>query len=413
MRGRKAMLLLKETSSQPKVQKFLESVSRNSMKTKNVYKIGLSYFQTYLSEKIGSDFTLETLLDELASCRMNIYNILDDFVSYVINKTIDTKISSRSLHVYLTAVRSYLAYYDIDIVPAKFKRKVRIPRLYREDELAIDASDIRKILLSCTNRRLKAYLFVLASGGMRAVEGLAIRNRDLDYSTNPTKVHIRKEYAKTGVARDIYISEEASECVKQWLKWKYRSKTKLGLNPEHPPEDLVFSGRNYRNDQVTPNGIYYKVAHEFQKLLEIVGMDDRKEGLQKRRKITLHTFRRHAKTTISNQVGQDFSEWFLGHSKSPYWTLKEPARREIYATKCMKYLTFLDYSTLEYTGKNIEARLVEKDEEMKFVKEQIKSILSALNILGPDDKALLAKRLIENGMYTTQKSHEWSKRADS
>lgn len=345
---------------------------------------------------------LESLLDRLGRSQLDIYNVLDNFVSYIINKPHVAKISPRSLHVYLTAVRSFLAYYDIDLVPAKFKRKVKIPRHYREDELAIDASDIRKILLSCSNRRLKAYLLVLASGGMRAVEALAIRNMDLDFSTRPTKVHIRKEYAKTGVARDIYISEEASECIKQWLNWKYRNKRKLGLKSEHPPQDLVFSGRYYRVDQATPNGIYFKVAHEFQKLLEIVGLDDRKEGLQKRRKITLHTFRRHAKTTVSNQVGQDFSEWFLGHSKSPYWTLKEPARREIYATKCLKHLTFLDYSTLEDTEKNTEARLVERDKEMKIMKGQIQSILNALNILGPNEKTILAKHLIENGIYVMQ-----------
>ena len=44
-----------------------------------------------------------------------------------------------------------------------------MPKMYREDEEALDASDIRKILLGCNNRRLKSYLLVLASGGMRAV----------------------------------------------------------------------------------------------------------------------------------------------------------------------------------------------------------------------------------------------------
>ena len=75
------------------------------------------------------------------------------------------------------------------------------------------------------------------------------------------------------------------------------------------------------------------------------------------------------KTVISNQVGQDYSEWFLGHSKSPYWTLKEAGRRDIYATKCMKYLTFLDYTTLETTGKNIESKLLEKEREIQVLKE--------------------------------------------
>ena len=97
-------------------------------------------------------------------------------------------------------------------------------------------------------------------------------------------------------------------------------------------------------------------------------MDNRKEGML-RRKITLHSFRRHAKTVIRTQVGQDYSEWFLGHSKSPYWTLKEGNRRDIYVTKCMKYLTFLDYSLLEATGKNIESKLLEKEKEIQILKE--------------------------------------------
>jgi len=58
-----------------------------------------------------------------------------------------------------------------------------------------------------------------------------------------------------------------------------------------------------------------KILKEFQKLLEIVGLDKRKEGgKQKRRKITLHSFRRFVKTVISDQTNQDYSEWILGHS---------------------------------------------------------------------------------------------------
>ena len=72
-----------------------------------------------------------------------------------------------------------------------------MPKSYREDEEPLDASDVRKILLSCNNRRMKTYLLVLASGGMRAVECLAIRLKDLDFTISPTKIHIRKEYSKT------------------------------------------------------------------------------------------------------------------------------------------------------------------------------------------------------------------------
>lgn len=109
-----------------------------------------------------------------------------------------------------------------------------------------------------------------------------------------------------------------------------------------------------------------KIGHEFNSVLKTVGMDERKEGMN-RRKITLHSLRRYVKTVTATQTNSDYSEWFLGHAKSSYWTMKEPERREIYATRLMKSLTFLDYTTLELTGKNVEARLEEKDKQIEFL----------------------------------------------
>jgi hypothetical protein len=37
---------------------------------------------------------------------------------------------------------------------------------------------------------------------------------------------------------------------------------------------------------------------------------------------------------------------------------------------CMKYLTFLDYVTLESAGKNIEAQLSEKDKEIQLLRHR-------------------------------------------
>ena len=128
-----------------------------------------------------------------------------------------------------------------------------------------------------------------------------------------------------------------------------------------------------------PRHLYVKIVNEFEKLLAIARMDERKEdGLGRRRKITLHSLRRFVKTVISDQVGQDYSEWFLGHAKSPYYTKKEIDRRQIYATKCMKYLTFLDYATLEATGKSIEAKLREKDREIYSIREKYEQDLKAV-----------------------------------
>ncbi|MFY9799471.1 MAG: tyrosine-type recombinase/integrase [Candidatus Nitrosopolaris sp.] len=283
-----------------KVVTFLSSIERNSLKSRNAYQNGLINFQRFLSQKYHN-YNLETILKPLLKDKINRYELLDSFISYLQI----SNLTPSSIKLYMASVRSYLAYNDVDIMPSKFKRKVKMPKSYREDEEALDTSDIRKILLACNNRRLKTYLLVLASGGMRAVEGLAIRIKDIDFSVNPTKIRIRN--TKTRVSRDIYISNEATNYLKQWLDWKYNNTERPRRQDEN---DLVFTIYNTKN----PNTLYVKVLTEFQKLLAIAALDERKEGgKQKRRKITLHSFRRFTKSVISDQVNQDFSEWFLGH----------------------------------------------------------------------------------------------------
>jgi integrase len=363
-----------------RVATFLSSIERNSLKSRYAYQIGLIHFQGFLSQKYP-DYDLETILKPLLEDKINRYEVLDMFITYL--QTFN--LTPSSIKVYMTSLRSYFAYYDVDVIPSKFKRKVKMPKSYREDEEPLDTSDIRKILLACNNRRLKPYLLVLASGGMRAVEGLAIRIKDIDFSVNPTKIHIRKEYAKTKVARDIYISNEATHYLKQWLEWKYNNHERPR---RHDENDLVFTIYKTKN----PNTVYVKVLTEFQKLLAIAALDERKEGGKlRRRKITLHSFRRFTKSVISDQVNQDYSEWFLGHNKSPYYTKKEPDIRDIYATKCMKYLTFLDYTTLEARGKSIEANLQEKDKEIEELRHHDKVKEDALATLSDQVMKLMVE----------------------
>jgi integrase len=352
---------------QSKVQEFLDSVARNSEKSKKLYFTGLSHFQTFLSSSNKySEFTVDSILKPVVENQINIYTLIDNFISYLTTKH-KNKLSANAISLYVAAVRSYFLYHDVDIVSGKFKRRVRLPKKFREDEEPLDASDIRIILLSCNNRRLKAYLLTLASGGMRAMEAIGIRNCDIDYSVRPTKIHIRALLSKTRVARDIYVSDECTKFLKELEDYKYRYRRKSrGGTLEKLPDQLVFGKQGRTSDL---EGLYQGLWEEFNKILHIVKMDGRKEGMS-RRKITLHSLRRNAKTVISTQVGTDYSEWFLGHAgKSVYWTMKESERRELYSSKCMKYLTFLDYTILEITGKNIESQLLEKDKEIQLLKQ--------------------------------------------
>ena len=130
-----------------------------------------------------------------------------------------------------------------------------MPTVLREDEKAIDSNDIKEFLHHCNNRRLEAFILVLASGGMRASEALAIRECDIDFGNSlsdknePATLRIRKECSKTRTERHIFISNEAVRYLHEWIEWKYRDRTAERKyyslkNRVRSKNDLIFSTVN-------------------------------------------------------------------------------------------------------------------------------------------------------------------------
>jgi hypothetical protein len=112
------------------------------------------------------------------------------------------------------------------------------------------------------------------------------------------------------------------------------------------------------------------MLEQFEKLQKTADKDQCKEN-SRRRKITLHSFRRTCFSIINDQVGSEYANWFLGHNHSAYWTRKEQERSSIYLEKCMPYLTILDYSALDNRSKNIETALKEKDKSLQQLTKQV------------------------------------------
>ena len=96
----------------------------------------------------------------------------------------------------------------------------------------------------------------------------------------------------------------------------------------------------------------------FAKTLDRIGMGLREDGNEIRRQITLHSFRRWVKSTISDLGYADYSEWFIGHSGSTYWRKKDHEKAEIFK-KIEPYLTFLNITQLSRQGADLESKLEE------------------------------------------------------
>jgi hypothetical protein len=112
----------------PNVERFLSSLKRNSLNTSNGYKTPIAYFHEFLLANYSQ--TVDSIIQPLVNKEIDVYSLLDEFIGFVQTK----RINHSSINQYLTGIRSYLSYYDVDIVPAKFKKRVRIPKIYHEEE---------------------------------------------------------------------------------------------------------------------------------------------------------------------------------------------------------------------------------------------------------------------------------------
>jgi hypothetical protein len=122
------------------------------------------------------------------------------------------------------------------------------------------------------------------------------------------------------------------------------------------------------------------MCFEFEHTLDRVGKGSRENHNRKaRRKITLHSFRRYVKTTISDLGYSDYSEYFIGHSGSTYYTKSEDIVRMF--EKIEPYLTFLDYEEIDRRGADIASRLEEKErmiQNMMRKQEQFEQLIQSL-----------------------------------
>jgi integrase len=337
------------------------------------YNERLKKFRAFVSEGYG--LGIDEIIKLITKGKIDVYNALANYILYLKEKN-NNSISPITLKNYVITIKNFLEYSDIDISPRKFKLKVRLPKVIRKNKEALSKDDVIDILNSCSDIRLKTYVMFLAAGGFRAVEALSIRIKDPDLESKPARVFVRGEYTKTKADRIVFLTEEVTRQLTSWLAYKYRKRRVCykGENgnqnnektiteyrtPSQRENDLIFAV--YQNTRMpNPDGIYDDIAKSFAKTLDRMGKGEREDGNEGMTQITLHSFRRFVKTTISDLGFSDYSEYFIGHSGSTYWQKKDSEKAEIFR-KIEPYLTFLNIHELERHGADIQSKIEELEE---------------------------------------------------
>ena len=354
---------------------YIDNVSTMSASTAYEYLARLNDFKNFIAKKYDNQLRLDDILSKIKKGKEDPYLVLNGYAAYLKNRNI----TALTLKQRIVTAKNFFEYCDIDISPRKFKLKVKLPKEVRKKKEALSKEDIIEILNVCDNIRLRTYVMLLAATGLRAVEALSTRITDLDLDSNFPKLFVRGEYTKTKADRVVFLTEEVTQQLKSWLDYKYRTRrvshqdkqTGRSITESRTPDknsnDLVFAV--YQNKGVpNPKHLYHDLGRSFARTLDRSGKGNWEDSNQRRRKITLHSFRRFVKSTISDLGYADFSEWFIGHSGSTYWTKKDSEKAEIFR-KVEPYLTFLNIPQLERQGADIQSKV----EELELLNQSLRN----------------------------------------
>ena len=370
-----------------------------SKSTAHEYLMRLNSFRNFVLASYNGRLTVDKIVTKIRKGSEDPYTIIRNYAAFLQQTN---NISNSTLKYRIVTLKNFLEFYDVDISPRKFKLKVKLPKVVRKTKEALSKEDVIDIMNACSDIRLKTYLMLLASTGMRPVEALSIRVKDLVLKSNPSRLFVRGEYTKTKSDRTIFLTQELDNQLSSWLVYRYRKRRICYLEngktvtqyrtPSMKESDLVFSVHRSSGNP-NPVSLYVEFRTSFAKTLDRMGKGTREDGNERRRKITLHSFRRFVKTTISDLGYQDFSEYFIGHSGSTYWTKKESEKAEIFK-KIEPYLTFLNVYQLERQGADIQSRVDELEELNDSLRERDRTKDDAISQLS-DQLMTLTVRLQE------------------
>jgi len=379
------------------ITSYIKNVSTMNKTTAYHYFSRLKDFKNFIADEYDSRLSIDNLLLKIKKGDQDPYDLLNGYAAYMKNRNI----SALTIKQRIVTVKNFFEYCDIDISPRRFKLKVKLPRIIRKKKEAISKEEIIEILNVCDNIRLRTYIILLAATGMHAVEALSVRIKDIDFDSNPARLFVRGEFTKTKTDRTIFLTKEAAQQLKSWLDYKHRTRRvchqdkQMGKviteyrTPDKKGTDLVFAV--YQDSNIpNPDFLYDDIGRSFANTLDRSGKGEREDGNHRRRQITLHSFRRFVKTTISDLGYADFSEWFIGHSGSTYWTKKDAEKAEIFR-KIEPYLTFLNIPQLERQGADIQTKVEELEQLNQAMRDRDKMKDDAIAHLSDQLIALTAR----------------------
>ncbi|HSB57652.1 MAG TPA: tyrosine-type recombinase/integrase [Nitrosopumilaceae archaeon] len=354
-----------------KVESYLDRKFRysKSYATRRTYKTAIQKFQEFLFIKYN--LSLDEVLSKLESKQLDPLETLDQFFSFLSDFKTNRgsgRYSNASISLYITAVKEFLNSQNLHIYAEDLKQKFRFPRKEVIYEEGLTKEKIVRILHN-SSPKLQTAILMCISSGIRLGEFVQLRISDIDFSTNPTTVHLRKETTKTRQTRLTHITAEATKSLKDYMR------RTLGWSEGYATDKFLFltNNRDYTDPVVYNRAVRTSCTSLQLSLLYVVRSIPElgQKNENGRNNVHFHAFRAWFKTQVTNAHQSDFAEALMGHQsvKLMYFRQNLKDRLKTYL-EVESALTVSDLTTVENTVEGLLKKVEFLTTELEKVKQR-------------------------------------------
>jgi integrase len=264
------------------IKKFLETVYGVKVKGREELEL---HATRYLQERAG-----------------NLQKIMEDVQGFT---AAIKDMPPKTRKTYLAAIKTFLVENNVEL-PQLFWRRLRgrVKGSHPVSEEAVPSKTVLRSVMMHLPTVGKALFLTLLSSGMRIGEALQIKIADLELEHDPPMIHIRAEYTKTGEKRICFITPEAAEAIREWLKirdqWIKAAARKSHLYKKNVDDQRLFPMRG-ANARVIWRRALHKTGNG--------KVDPRTRRLL----IHPHVLRKYFRSIVGSIVSVDVAEALMGH----------------------------------------------------------------------------------------------------
>jgi len=351
---------------------FLERKFRysKSFATKQTYHLAVIKFLEFLDVRYNLD--VNEAIGKFETKTLDPIIILDEFYTYLSSyKLRNSRIGYRNSTIITTivATKEFLNSQNLHIYNEDLKQRFKLPKKERTFEEGL-TKEILVRLLHNSSPKLQTVILMCCSSGMRTGELVQLKLSDIEFSTNPTTIHLRKETTKTRDTRFTHISAEATKSLKDYLRRKF------DWTEDSRQDGYVFLQNC--NVSTSPEQ-YYRAVKSAQctlvESLELVVKSVPELAMKNengRNNIHFHAFRSWFKTQVTNAHQSDFAEALMGHTsiKLTYYKQNAKDRLKTYL-EVEPALTISDFTRVESTMEDLKAELASMKIELEKQRQRI------------------------------------------